>query len=121
MMTALDELIPESKIGYFFNHADLISYNIDPHEKRDPDIELFDAVTGEKIDGAGDFYREKKRYEVWRLEAPDSFGINYFTFDKKNIYDMFRDYPHSLTNEEKELFDIVFPNWKEFFNSRGDI
>ena len=41
-----------------------------------------------------------------------------FRFYKKNIYNLWTDYPHNFTKEEKELFDKENPYWKEFFSGR---
>ena len=39
-------------------------------------------------------------------------------FDKKNIFNMFRDYPHNLTPKQKEIFDEENPEWADFFKDR---
>lgn len=41
-----------------------------------------------------------------------------FSFNKKRIYNLFTDYPHNFTKEEKEIFDKEQPYWKEFFKDR---
>lgn len=41
-----------------------------------------------------------------------------FSFDKVKIFNLFEDYPHNLTPEEKEIFDKENPYWKEFFKER---
>ena len=46
-------------------------------------------------------------------------GKHLFTFDKKKIYNLFKDYPQSLTKEEKEIFDKENPYWKAFFEDRN--
>ena len=45
-------------------------------------------------------------------------GHHLFSFDKKKIYNLFADYPHNLTTEEKEIFDKENPFWKDFFLDR---
>ena len=45
-------------------------------------------------------------------------GHHLFSFDKKKIYNLFADYPHNLTAEEKEIFDKENPFWKDFFSDR---
>jgi hypothetical protein len=42
-----------------------------------------------------------------------------FSFDKKKIYNMFRDYPQELTNEEKDIFDKENPYWRDFFAGKN--
>ena len=41
-----------------------------------------------------------------------------FSFDKVKIFNLFEDYPHNLTSEEKEIFDKENSYWKEFFKER---
>ena len=41
-----------------------------------------------------------------------------FTFDGIKVYNLFRDYPHELTIDEKQMFDKENPYWAEFFKSR---
>lgn len=45
-------------------------------------------------------------------------GRHLFSFDKKKIYNLFADYPHNLTADEKKIFDKENPFWKEFFADR---
>ena len=45
-------------------------------------------------------------------------GDYVFSFDKKKVYWLFRDYPWALSHREKEIFDKENTYWKEFFRSR---
>ena len=54
-----------------------------------------------------DFYKENPTDRVWWISNIDTFGEHLFSFDKKVIFNLFRDYPHNLTKEQKEIFDNV--------------
>ncbi len=47
-------------------------------------------------------------------------GERLFTFDGEQIFNLFRDYPHALTPEQKRLFDEANPFWANFFRDRKD-
>ncbi len=55
---------------------------------------------------------------IWWVDNPERVGEWLFTFDKVNIFNMFRDYPDKLTKRQKELFDKENPNWAAFFADR---
>ena len=59
------------------------------------------------------FYKDKPADKVWWLETDDD-GTIAFSFDKKKVYYLYRDY-HKLKGEEKEIFDRENPFWKKFF------
>lgn len=65
------------------------------------------------------FYKNNSNDIIWWVDNPEVKGEWLFSFDKKKIYNMFRDYPHELTKEEKEIFDKENPYWKEFFKDRA--
>lgn len=65
------------------------------------------------------FYKKNPDDQIWWVDNPERVGEWLFTFDKKTIFNMFRDYPHELTPEEKEIFDDENPYWKEFFSDRN--
>lgn len=80
-----------------------------------------------------EFYKENPKDKIWKVthyilhdknkgfveENIDLIrGEILFSFDKKKIYNAWKDYPYNLTKEEKELFDKENPYWKEFFKER---
>lgn len=64
------------------------------------------------------FYKKKDNDKIWSVEEIGNIGKLLYSFDKKNIYNLWTDYPHNFTKEEKELFDKENPYWKEFFKER---
>ena len=64
------------------------------------------------------FYKKKDNDKIWSVEKIGYIGKLLYSFDKKNIYNLWTDYPHNFTKEEKELFDKENPYWKEFFSGR---
>lgn len=63
------------------------------------------------------FYKNKKTDKIWWIDD-ERIGIWEFTFDKKKIYNLFRDYPFKLTAEQKKQFDKENPYWADFFSDR---
>ena len=68
---------------------------------------------------SNNFYKENKNDVIWWVDNFDAKGEWLFSFDKKRVYNMFRDYPHELTKEEKEIFDKENPYWADFFSDRN--
>lgn len=66
------------------------------------------------------FYKNNEEDTIYWVDNPDKIGVWEFTFDKKKIYNMFRDYPHELSKEEVEIFDRENPYWAEFFKDRKE-
>ncbi|MBP5667573.1 MAG: hypothetical protein J6X32_05420 [Salinivirgaceae bacterium] len=66
----------------------------------------------------GHFYKEKPTDKVYWLDNPDVIGEFVFSFDKKNTFNLFADYPHKLTKEQKAIFDKENPYWVNFFKDR---
>lgn len=64
------------------------------------------------------FYKNDLTDQIWWIDNPDKIGEWLFSFDKKNIFNMFRDYPHNLTPKQKEIFDEENPEWADFFKDR---
>ena len=63
------------------------------------------------------WYKENKSDTIWWKET-DSKGEWIFSFDKKTEFNLFRDYPHELSSEQKAIFDKENPEWVEFFADR---
>ena len=63
------------------------------------------------------FYKNNKDDTIWWNEA-EQIGVWEFSFDKKEVFNMFADYPYKLTQKQKEIFDKENPEWKEFFSDR---
>lgn len=49
------------------------------------------------------------------VSPPHQKGELLFTFDGEQIFNLFLDYPHALTAEQKEIFDRENPFWADFF------
>lgn len=62
--------------------------------------------------------KNKKTNGFMWIENPDKVGEMLFTFDGEKIFNLFRDYPHELTPEQKRIFDEENPYWAEFFKDR---
>lgn len=65
------------------------------------------------------FYKEHPGDQIWWL-TPDQVGVWEFSFDRKKIYSMYRDYPHAMTPEEVRIFDRENPYWAEYFKDRRE-
>lgn len=65
-----------------------------------------------------EFYKENPTDLIWWVDNPDVLGVWEFSFDKKTIYNLFADYPHNLTPEQKAIFDRENPYWVNFFKDR---
>ena len=61
---------------------------------------------------------EKNVLKFEWVDNPDHIGEMNFTFDGKKIFNLFQDYPHELTKEQKALFDKENPFWADFFKDR---
>ena len=66
-----------------------------------------------------DFYKNKKSDKVYWADNYDVVGEHLFSFDKKTIFNLFADYPHKLTPEQRAIFDKENPYWADFFRDRG--
>lgn len=67
---------------------------------------------------SNNWYKNNSSDKIWWKDTPDQIGLWLFSFDKQTIFNMFEDYPHNLTKEQKEIFDEENPEWKDFFQNR---
>lgn len=68
---------------------------------------------------SNNFYKKNKNDVIYWYDNKDTIGEFLFSFDKKKIYNMFADYPHALSQSEKEIFDKENPFWENFFKDRS--
>lgn len=64
------------------------------------------------------FRKNNENDVIWWVDNPDVIGEWLFSFDKKTIFNMFRDYPYKLTVKQKAIFDKENPYWANFFKDR---
>ena len=64
-----------------------------------------------------EFYKNNPSDKVYWVEN-DALGVYEFSFDKKTIFNLFEDYPHKLTPEQRQIFDKENPYWANFFKGR---
>jgi hypothetical protein len=64
------------------------------------------------------FYKNNPSDEIWWVDNRDTIGEWLFSFDKKEVFNLFADYPHKLTAEQKKIFDKENPYWADFFKDR---
>lgn len=67
-----------------------------------------------------EFYKKNDNDTIWWVNNRDTVGEHLFSFDKQKVFNLFRDYPHELTPEEKEIFDKENQFWANFFKDRND-
>ena len=66
-----------------------------------------------------EFYKENPHDQIW-WKAPPGVGEWLFSFDRKKVYNLFRDYPHAMTEEEVDIFDQENPYWADYFKDRRE-
>lgn len=65
------------------------------------------------------WYKDNDTDQIWWLDTPGRVGEWLFSFDKKLVFNMFRDYPAKLNKEQKAVFDKENPFWADFFKDRS--
>ena len=64
------------------------------------------------------FVKNNPSDRIWWVDDPDVIGVWEFSFDRKRVFNLFQDYPLKLTPEQKAIFDLENPFWKDFFTDR---
>lgn len=64
------------------------------------------------------FYKENESDKIWWLDNQEVKGEFVFSFDRKKLFNLFADYPHKLTKEQKAIFDKENPFWADYFSDR---
>lgn len=65
------------------------------------------------------WYKNEPTDKIWWLDnADEKVGEWIFSFDKETTFNMFADYPHKLSAEQKAIFDKENPFWADFFRGR---
>lgn len=70
------------------------------------------------MDALSNWTKNKRGDKIWWLNNPDAMGEWVFSFDRKQEFNLFADYPKSLTQEQKNVFDKENPEWANFFSDR---
>ena len=61
------------------------------------------------------WYKNRPNDKIWWLDnANESVGEWIFSFDKVHTFNMFADYPHKVTPEQKKIVDRANPYWADF-------
>ena len=68
----------------------------------------------------GKFYKRHENDKIWWVNDIGFRGHILFSFDKKKVFNFFRDYPHNLTSEQKAIFDSENPFWANFYLDKGE-
>lgn len=63
------------------------------------------------------WFKRNETDKVWWLTNSD-FGEFVFSFDQQQKFNLFRDYPHALSEKELEIFDKENQFWRKFFSDR---
>lgn len=69
--------------------------------------------------GKNNFYKNEDSDKIWWVDNIGTVGEFLFSFDKKTVFNLFEDYPHKLTPEQKKTFDEENPYWANFFRNRS--
>lgn len=70
------------------------------------------------MERSNNYFKNNQGDLIWWLDTSEEDGKFIFTFDKKKHFNLFADYPHKLTPDQKKVFDKENPYWAEFFSDR---
>ena len=70
------------------------------------------------MEQSSNFVKNNPSDKIWWVNNPAKVGEWLFSFDKKTVFNMFADYPHKLTAEQKAIFDKENPFWADYFSDR---
>lgn len=65
-------------------------------------------------------YKNNPDDVIWWVDNVENVGEFVFTFDREVFFNLFRDYPYALTEEQIKIFNRENPYWKDFFRDRLD-
>lgn len=71
---------------------------------------------------SGEWKKKNIKDKIWWWYDNDQLGILKFSFDKKNSFNYWSDYPEKLTAEQKKIFDeenIFWANFRRKNNGYG--
>ena len=77
-----------------------------------------EEIAEKYLNDDGTFYRKGPDKRVWWKHNDDTIGVHEFSFDRKKVYNLFRDYPWALSAEEQIIFDQDEEFWADFFADR---
>ena len=64
------------------------------------------------------FYRNEPTDVIWWVDDTEYIGRWLFSFDRRTVYNLFKDYPDKLTKRQKIIFDKENPELAEMLASR---
>lgn len=64
------------------------------------------------------FYKNNPDDKVYWVDNKDVIGEHLFSFDKKKVFNLFRDFPMRLTKDQVKVFCAENPEWAQFFADR---
>ena len=65
-----------------------------------------------------DWYHQEPGDKIWWRDNLETEGEFLFSFDRVKEFNLFSDYPHNLTPEQRRTFDKENPYWVKFFSDR---